>query len=230
MSEGRGAWTTRGKGSGLTQYGRVKGQARDGYIGYTQGMQPEEVLWYECVHAGVVALTKGIGSTEPGGVFTWATKKSVLEYQTANGLVVDGLVGQQTMKSILVPIIKRECAKEDIGPSWIYGLARQESALDPGAQGGLTPNDLGIWQFNTSDGIPTPEQAFDIDWACEAVCNRWKSAWIRYGGKGTELRIDCSIMQHRSPVAADHLYRTGEPYDDSARDYVASVRSLASDW
>jgi len=231
MSEGRSAWTIKGKGVPIPHYTRLKRTPMDGQIpDYTGGMDPEAVLWYVCVNYGVKAIQKAVGIEELDGVFRWSTKKAVKQYQMDKGLYADGEVGRQTMRAILTPIIKRECEAKNIDPKWIYGLALQESILDPGAQGATTPNDLGIWQFNTSTGSPTPEQAFDIDWAAAAVTDRWKAAWSRYAGKGEQIRLDCTIMQHRSPYSADYYYEHGELNTPESMEYVDKVKMMASDW
>jgi hypothetical protein len=193
-------------------------------------MDPEALSWYKSVNYGVLAIQKAVGVEELDGCYRWSTKKAVKQYQLDEGLYADGEVGQQTMEAILRPIIKRECEAKNIDPKWIFGIARQESALDPGAQGATTPNDLGIWQFNTSTGTPTPEQAFDIDWAADAVTDRWKAAWNSYAGKGEQIRLDCTIMQHRSPYSADYYYEHGELNTPESMEYVDDVKMLASDW
>jgi hypothetical protein len=231
MSEGRSAWTIRGKGVPVSFYTRRKGAPLDGQIpDYTGGMDQEAVLWYTCVNYGVKAIAKAVGDTWDDGLYRWSTKKAVKKFQESNGLYADGEVGQETMRAILTPIIKRECQKRNIDPQWIYALAKQESALDPGAQGATTPNDLGIWQFNTSSGAVSPENAFDIDWAAEAVCARFKACLHRYSGQGPQMRLDCSIMQHRSPYSADYYFETGELNTPESMEYVDKVKMMASDW
>lgn len=188
----------------------------------------QELTWYESVNFGVQAIQSLLGIAEPSGTFGNFTRKQIRTFQEMADITADGIVGQQTMEKMLRPVVNAACSS-DVDPQWIWGLARQESVLDPGAQGGSTPADRGIWQFNTEHGV-SPAAAHDVIWAADAVCRRWRGAWRDFGGKGQELRINCSIMQHRSPLAADHLFRTGLPYGPESAEYVRSVRQLAGGW
>lgn len=226
MAEGRGAWDERGKGNGSTMYERIKDTPKDGEI--PEGASGEELTWYESVNFGVQAIQSLLGIATPSGMFGNFTRKRIRTFQEMADITADGIVGPETMARMLRPVVNAACGT-DVDPKWIWGLARQESALDPGAQGESTPADRGIWQFNTEYGV-TPAVAHDVIWAADAVCRRWRGAWRDFAGKGQELRIDCSIMQHRSPVAAQYLFDHGLPYGPDSAKYVRSVRELAAGW
>jgi len=225
--EGRGAWTTRGKGNEEKLYTRLPHAPRDG-ADPNSLVTEEELNWYKCVNRGVTAIQRKLGIESPSGHYGWSTARKVKEFQNAKGLYADGVVGPITAEALLRPVILGNSKRMSIHPRWIFGLARQESGLDPGAQGWSTPADSGIWQFNT-EYFPI-EDAFNIDIAANQVCKRWSASWVKYHTSNDQLRTDCCIIQHRSPAAADHLFATGNPYNDSAKEYVDSVRSLAGSW
>jgi hypothetical protein len=233
MTQGRGAWTLRGKDNGSTSYLRKWRTPRDGTIPI--GLDADATGWYESVHFGVLAMQRRLlaegygGPNLVTGEFGWATRRAARAYQAAKGIAGDGVVGPKTMESLVRSVIARVATLDGVDPQWIYGLAKQESGFDPGAQGWDTPYDRGVWQFNTSLGTVTVEDATDIDTACELVTDRFARAWKQYKGQGKDRRIDCSILQHRSPVAADMLFRSNMIAAENAT-YIANVRSFAALW
>lgn len=232
---GRSAWTTKGKDNGLTYYAMPnKTLPKDGTI--PDGLTAESQQWYVCVNLGVLAIKtlladEGFLIPEAvDGIFGPRARKAVKLYQEANNIFAGGNVGTTTMTSLLRPVITAEALTKVIDPQWIYALARQESGLDPGAQGWSTPHDRGIWQFNTLVGPETPQTAADILHAADAVSRRWKQSFDKYQGKGADLRIDCSILQHRSPVGADYLYEHGVTLGPESDLYIKNVRAFATQW
>jgi hypothetical protein len=107
----------------------------------------------DAVHHGVIAiqvLVAGLGIPCPiHGVYDVETDTAVRKAQGQLGLVADGVVGQSTMKKLLLPLIKR-VAREQMNQDWrpIYGVLANEGAFDPGAVGFLDAEDLGLAQIN----------------------------------------------------------------------------------
>jgi len=236
MSEGRGAWTLRGKRNYSNEYVRKAQTPVDGT--YPASLGDEEQAWYDSVHSGVLTIQgllvdKGFLPErlmlERPGEFTFAVRHAARDFQASVNLRADGYVGMQTMKAMLSPTI-RQCSHEaGVNPKWIYALARQESAFDPGAQGWTTPADYGVFQFNTSLGTVTINEAFDLDYAAPETCRRFATALEHFDGKGNITQIDCAILQHRAPTAAQTLYDTGDT-DEEMVDYIESVRDFAAEW
>ena len=233
MAEGRGAWTMRGKGNASTYY------AREGTDNPRDGQLPTnhvpDLSWFEAVRYGVGAIQQclilaGEHNVPDTMEYGKKTRAVVKAFQDERNLAGDGKVGMMTMTALLRPVMLDAATKANMHPKWLYGLARQESALDPGAQGGLTPGDRGIWQHNTETGPLTPGEAHNVLHAAKVTGLRWKGAAERFGGKGDRLRIDCSIMQHRSPVAAQYLYDNETPYGPESQEYVLNVRAFAQQW
>lgn len=239
---GRGAWTRRGKMNGTGSYARIKGKIRDGVM--PDGLPPDPYgyepvslhSWFESVHYGVKAIQTLLNThgwdVEITGEYRTETRLAVVEYQTLNGnLYPDGIVGPLTSQALLRPVASMAAASIKIHPKWLWGLGTQESGFDKGAQGWSTNFDYGWQQHNTSDGKPTIEQAMDPEFAALESAERFLIARDEtYAGKGRERAIDCAIMQHRSPVAAQHLYDTGEPLGPESAEYVSNVRDYADDW
>lgn len=167
--QGRGAWNSKGIGGTLRKTTVKKtvtigpgpyymlhpsslGQV--GIKGYfaNLGLLPED-LNDNAVHHGVIAiqvLVAGLGIPCPiHGVYDVETDTAVRKAQGQLGLVADGIVGQSTMKKLLLPLIKR-VAKEQMNQDWrpIYGVLANEGAFDPGAVGFLDAEDLGLAQIN----------------------------------------------------------------------------------
>lgn len=108
----------------------------------------ESAVWHGVV--AIQVLVAGLGISCPiHGVFDVETDNAVRSAQGKLGLVADGVVGQSTMKRLLLPLIKR-VAKEQMDQDWtgIYGVLANEGAFDPGAVGYLDSNDLGLAQVN----------------------------------------------------------------------------------
>lgn len=238
-ASGRGAWTLRGKDNETTFYARVQRKdedplPRDGSQNYPSRATAETKSWYDAVHYGVLAIEAvlvdlgHLAAEDSEGVFKMPTKRAVEAFQDANGLSVDGKVGMRTMDVLLRPIILDAARDADTMPRFIYAFARQESGFDPGAQGWTTPHDLGVWQFNTD--YTEIADATDIKRAAHLVSHRFAAALEEYDGKSRELQVDCAILQHRSPEAADYLYRTGTDLGAESRQYIDSVRAFSTGW
>lgn len=233
--EGRGAWDIRGKRNDETYYKRVHDKPRDGDI--PPGLSEEKSTWFNAVHFGVMAIQRlvceeGFGDPETDitGVYSWSTKSMVQEYQEARSITAEGVTGFYTMTELLKRVIVNACEPRNINPKYLYGLARQESGLDPGAQGRYTPEDYGNWQLRTVEGQYPLSSALDPRKSAEEAGNRWVAAREDFSGKGQELRRACCILQHRSPTAAQYLY-TNETYlGPESTAYVENVLGFAEQW
>lgn len=108
----------------------------------------ESAVWHGVVAIQVLIVWLGI-SCPIHGVFDNDTDIAVRKAQAQLGLIADGIVGQATMKKLLLPLIKR-VASTKMDQDWraIYGILANEGAFDPGAVGYLDSNDLGLAQIN----------------------------------------------------------------------------------
>lgn len=195
MSEGRGAWTLRGKRNKTTSYKWVRFR-RDGAIPRGMTDTDPEYEWFVCVEYGVAAIQALLADagyptgTKVPGIFDRRTRNAARKYQAANNIAGDGVVGPLTMNALARGLITQAADKFSVDPQWMYGLAVQESGFDPGAQGLTTPADRGLWQFNTLVGMSVAD-AFNPVTAADAAAVRWRNAWQKYKGKGKDLRLSC---------------------------------------
>ena len=224
FENGRGAFTSVGKDNGEDYYSFVKGSPLD-------GSSPEKGFNYEAVNLGVKSIEDrlvALGySVKVDGIYGPKVKAAVRSFQKSNGLSVDGRVGRITGPLLFREVIASVATSYSFDPALVYGIMKMESGGDPGAVGWLTPGDRGLFQFNTLVHDITYQQAHDYDWATETMFFRFNRAWSDYKGKGPDLRINCSILQHKSPVAADQWFETGVSPGPVSEDYVSKVRAFA---
>jgi len=228
---GRGAFTALGKDNGRAYYEFVRNLPLD-------GSTPEKGEYYEAVHFGVKSIQQRLvdldydrfvrGTFVVDGVFDRRTRRMVKKYQEANGIYVSGSVGPTTAAHLFGTYVHEAAQAFKWDYSYLYGIMKQESAGDPGAQGWLTPGDRGIFQINTLVHDTTPEQAHDFVYATDWTCAFFQDAWKRYKGKGEELRVNCSIAKHNNPSAADQWFETGVAPYEGIQKYVSSVLSFAA--
>lgn len=172
---GRGAWNNKGRG------GTLKRVTTDGAVTtepgpyYMLAVAPDLLVGAKArndlrdglvptlddlaVNYGVKAIQKllNLAGASPklveDGVFGKSgTDAAVRAFQEKTGLKVDGSVGPNTMKQLLLPHIKRLGGTDDVGgqPRWtvVYGFLANEGAWDPGAVGYYDDSDLGLAQIN----------------------------------------------------------------------------------
>jgi hypothetical protein len=222
--KGRGAFTSVGKDNGKSWYAFVKGSPLD-------GSSPEKSFNHEAVTLGVMSIEQRLNDLGydlvVDGTYGPKVKKAIKDFQKKNGVSVTGEIGYTTGPLLWHDHIASVGVSYKFPTELIWGIMKQESGGDPGAVGYDTPGDRGLFQFNTLVHAVTYEQAHDFEWATETMFTRFSRAWKDYAGKGEELRINCSIMQHKSPVAADYWFATGEPSGPISVDYVSKVKGFA---
>ncbi len=193
---GRGAWNTKGVGGTLKPQ-TVKGKRtivpgpyymlggdpmqRVGLRAFllkTAGREREIELNELAVWHGVVALQvllngRGGSPCKIHGVFDEETDWAVRQAQKQLGLAVDGIVGKNTMRAFMLPIIKN-VARGSMNQDWhgIYGVLANEGAFDPGAVGVLDSSDLGPAQINMpSHPNVSVSDAFCVSKSIQFVAN-----------------------------------------------------------
>lgn len=97
-------------------------------------------------------------SVETDGVFGNDTMAGAKRFQESKGLTQDGIVGKDTSKAILLPLIiaaaiRQDSAHADMLRRVSVGTVAWESGFDLGAVGILTPDDLGPGQINDVHGL-----------------------------------------------------------------------------
>lgn len=228
---GRGAWNKDGRGgtlqredNGSTPAGRyyllavspavrVGSAARDAE---SSGLTPP--LDALAVRYGVRAIQKllNLSGASPqlsvDGVLGKGSDAGIRAYQTMYRLTVDGSVGPNTMKSLLLPHIKRIGGSADAGgqPWWtvVYGMLANEGGWDPGAVGVQDPNDLGLAQINgPSHPTYTEAQRFDPETAIRFNIDYLKRALVDLNGN---LR-DAVLSYNLGPYGVTLWIKAGRP-------------------
>ena len=196
MREGRGAWPTDGRGGTLAFNRTSPGK----FYLYSPGFNmvgleavlkfldnqpvPRDELAVNYGVRGIQDLLKicpQVNSDELDqsnrGVFDEATRDAVVELQKVASLTPDGVVGPQTMKSLMLLPILRTASATYLPYEPVWGLLAYEGAWDPGAVGYLDGNDLGMAQVNTvAHPHVTWEMAFSPAWAILFICNYLNNA------------------------------------------------------
>jgi peptidoglycan hydrolase-like protein with peptidoglycan-binding domain len=227
VTQGRGAWTATGKDNRSRYYEYIVGKPLD-------GSAAGKDVNYLAVNLGVKALQARINAygyspklTEDG-VLGARSKAGIAWIQGKLKLTADGQAGQITMKAIFRDLVAWYAGMSGVPAGHIWGMMMLESVADPGAVGFSTPSDLGLCQINI-EAHPdvTAQQAHDPHFAIPYTTNRLAGARAKFGGKGSELQIKCSIAQHNAPAWAASWYSTGQPPNEKIAAYVTKVLSLA---
>jgi hypothetical protein len=221
--KGRGAFTSVGKDNGKSWYAFVKGSPLD-------GSTPEKSFNYQAVTLGVKSIEQRLVDLGydlvVDGTYGPRVKRAIKDFQKKNGVSVTGEIGYTTGPLLWKDHIQSTGLAFKFPTKYIWGIMKQESGGDPGAVGYDTPGDRGLFQFNTLIGYNL-EDAHDYQKATDTMFARFASSWKEYAGKGEELRVNCSIMQHKSPVAADYWFATGQPSGPISVDYVSKVKAFS---
>jgi len=230
---GRGAWTRKGfPNEAFSMYKR--NPAGTPMTGGQAELGPD----YEAVHYGVLAIQKLLvlnGSpldySSGPGLFGSKTQYATRVWQTIHVPPPDGVVGPNTMKSLLRGPIKVKQEQWKIEDNLLFGLVLSESGADPGAIGYYSPADKGLVQINTAVHLGvTTEQVFDPLFSLEWAATRLSAAYYSFLGKtggNTVLAWDCAVANHNAPAWARQWASTGTPPNPTIQKYVEGVRRRA---
>jgi len=250
MTQGRGAWTERGKQNETVYYSLQTGRPLDGT---EPTLMPEDPLgvedeaqedWYERVSRGVLGIQRllrlnAVPDVPLNALFEARTDKAVKRFQVQYPERVgaaDGLVGPKTMKALMHIVLISAGAGAGIDPRYLYGQACKETQFDPGAQGQINRPDSGIFQFNLDPENSGKITDKELDFAyhpvksAHASAKRFRAALDRYKGNGWQLRLHCAIAQHNSPLWANQWFENGLPPNDTIDNYVGQTLMYAEEW
>lgn len=224
--KGRGAWPKLGTGGTLSADGKSYGRyyRKKYYVkGYdSQVLMPGRVAYnaiafdqsvsidYYAVYKAVQGFQRWMGAPVTG-LFDAATKEAVLDWQSDNGLVTDATFGPATARKLFEPIILSEAKKLDANHPILgavtVGHCNWESGWDPGAVGGASPQDLGLFQIN---GPSHPDMSVDMR-LTPLPSIKWAVKFVQ--GNLAEFDYDTD-----SGIAAYNLGKQG------TRDWIADGR------
>jgi hypothetical protein len=208
---GRGCWTRDGGTTPFYQNG-VGQQSLNDCLSFSQ----------VAVCYGVATIKKRVNAvlgtstlTPTNYFYGFSTASEVAKAQKILNVTADGVVGPQTARALLVPLVKTAEANHHIPDHLLCATMDLESNFDPGGQGDGTPFDLGLEQINTKV-YPVPvAQAFDHEWAIADMAARMRSAFNKYvpdpskPWQTQELRYNCTVAAHYAPGWADLWWNTG---------------------
>jgi hypothetical protein len=236
---GRGAWTRTGGllpgkpgGIGRAGYYRLAGLG-EAPIGshYANGADLSHDAYV--VYLGVLQIQDLVGLTgrDLDGWFGAQTAASVRRAQGEWWKVdADGIVGRDTMRAALTPLITAISTERDVPLAILGGLLVNESALDPAAVG-VNGVDHGLAQINLKAHAATVslEQALDVQFAVEFSARDLAHIHEVWAGKTKADPWDVAIANHNSPALARQWARSGiAPFIPERvfqiEDYVKRVR------
>lgn len=227
---GRGAWSAVGKDNGARTYVYLPGKPMDGH------RQPNGTfasINHEAVNLGVKAMQERINTLNltadvvADGVLGPGTTKALKVVQEHYHLVPDGNAGAKTMRALWHPLIAVLETSHGLPAHILWGIAKHESLLDPGAVGETTPADRGLVQFNTDLGSVSIAQAHDAAVALPKAASRLETALDNYAGKGADLQLKCTVASWNAPAWASQWYHNGQAPNDRITKYVADVLDAA---
>jgi len=226
---GRGAWTKGGHATGRDYYVWL-------WYWYNDGFDPEKSYSHRAVHLGVCGIQQMLlltgGTVKVSGKYDQQTAKAVKAFQAGRSLKADGVYGPATAQKLTRVLITFMANHHDVPPEIIWGFTALESGFDPAAVGVVNGYDSGLCQINLEPAAHgnqvTPEMAFNPYFNIDYTCRRFKAALAKFDDKGPALQLDCAIIQHNSPKAAQEIYEVGwVGPDEKAGIYLALVKSRA---
>lgn len=160
-ARGRGSFPASGAGGTLSSDGAHPGryytlnhgdQSMIGLTAYRANKANSKVsIDYYATWRGAVGIQRMLGVTADGlfGKDTFAALKS---WQSARGLVPDGVAGPATLRAMFSPLARKIAvmagSAHTVLPDLVVGHVGYESGWDVGAVGVTTPVDLGLGQIN----------------------------------------------------------------------------------
>lgn len=200
--------------------------------GYRQGMtmpdKTTEPYSYQRVRWATVALQRELiwlryllePKTPLGGAFGPATAKATTAFQTDQSLVADGWIGPKTARRLF----RQRFATYPVPDNLLFGLARLESSMDPGAEGTVDDRDRGLLQYNRRWH---PEVDDEVAFSRPDLCIAKAAEELR-AAFGTYGTWQIAIASHNSPEKALAWSQTGHAPDEQIADYVALVYAAAA--
>jgi len=198
--QGRGAWPSSGTGGTLKSSKGVISpgpyymlhpdvkkrigyqQTKDRSIGKPLALN-QSAVWHGVIGIQALLNRYTIKDIPLSGIYDDATFKSAVYFQGKNNLAPDGVIGKKTMQALLLPLVKERANKVDVGYIPIFGILVNEGALDPGAVGGVDPDDLGLAQINLpSHPEISVSEAFCPSFATNFVTNYYKNSLDEFNG------------------------------------------------
>ncbi len=156
------------------------------------------------------AIQRLLGVTEDGW-FGPVSSRNAKKAQQEAGIEADGIIGRQSMRMLLLPLIRSNSITFDVPAKLLGGLLVNESALDPAAVGS-NGQDHGVAQINLAAHLSTSlEQALDPAYAIAFTAQDLAETALRWRGrtaKGVD-EWDIAIANHNSPALARKWAMTG---------------------
>lgn len=156
----------------------------------------------------------------------WGPKSdaAVRAFQRDHGLKVDGQAGPKMMRVLFGDFIIVWEAVLAIPDRLLWGTHLLESALDPGAEGGVDNRDRGIGQYNRRwHPDVTDELAFSNPPFCiERTAYSLRAAYDSLDS------WDAAVAHHNNPSKALAWSRDGQAPDAQIAEYVRLVRAAAA--
>lgn len=201
--------------------------------GYRQSMTvPTDPYHRQRVRYAVIALQREMirqgflaTPTAPlGGGYGPLTAKAATEFQRSVGITADGWIGPRTARHLFRPLIADIQTERAIPDNLLYGQARLESGMDPGAEGAVDDRDRGMFQYNRRwHPDVTDEMAFsDVPGCARRAADALAAAYNRYG------LWPAAVASHNNPSKALAWSRTGVAPDQQIADYVRLVYEAAA--
>jgi hypothetical protein len=182
LRRGRGAWNRFGVGGTLTRTSDGRVVPGRWYLA-TRGDQMIQLRVFRqlrlgttpapddlAVFLGAKAIQKLLGFNLSGqdGLIGPLTDGRIRDTQRGLKVKVDGLIGPNTMKSLLMPLVMDAGKRHGVRWQVLCGKLHNEGNWDPGAVGANDPDDLGLSQINIrAHPHVSPEEAFDPHFAID---------------------------------------------------------------
>lgn len=190
---------------------------------YEPGPQYRNVFASGMRGSDVAALQMNIGNLVVDGVFGKETYKRVRNYQSNNGLYVDGIAGGATQAMIITKRSADAQAKYNLPKKLLKSVAANESGLYVAAWS-AHPNDSGF-DLGAYQNSITPSQvgnnklyelSLNVHYMAENTAAKIKTQHDKYVGKPyvtTDRKAwELAVLYHNRPRAAD-WYPTHGTYD-----------------